>query len=78
LAEEDAAAAQTDWERHRVIIAAAVAAVAGKDAHITDIRRVAASNPWALQGRRLAVQNSHNLAERRGVPRFMPERGVNR
>ncbi len=70
--------AQPDWERHKVIIAATVAAVAGKDAHITEIRRAPAFSPWAIQGRRLAVQISHNLADRRGVPRFLPERGVNR
>ncbi len=75
---EDAGVVRVDWERHKVIIAAAVAAVAGKDAHITGIRRVSALNPWAQQSRRLAVQVSHNLANRRGAARFVPERGVNR
>jgi hypothetical protein len=66
------------WEQHRVIVAAAVAAVVGKNARITGIRPAPAINPWAAQSRRLAVQASQNLANRRGTLRALPERGVNR
>ncbi len=74
----DAGGGQPSWERHKVIIAAAVVAVVGKNARITGIRPAPAFNPWAAQSRRLAIQTSQNLANRRGASRVLPERGVNR
>lgn len=75
---DHAGGAQSRWELHKVIIAAAVAAAVGENARITGIRPAPVFNPWAAQSRRLAVQTSQNLANRRGAPRVLPERGVNR
>jgi hypothetical protein len=53
-------------ERHRILIAAAVAAVCGPAARVLSIKpsvRSAAASPsaWTRQGR-IAVQSSHSLA----------------
>ena len=51
------------WERHRVIIAAVVAAVAGNGARIRQVREIhgAASTAWTERGR-VELQSSHDLA----------------
>ena len=61
-------------EEHRVVIAAAVAAVLGRRARIRRIRAFdhKVSNRWARQGR-VVVQSSHNPQAERGWGR-MPAR----
>jgi len=61
-------------EHHRVVIAAAVAAVLGKQARVRRIRALdyKVSNRWARQGR-MVVHSSHNPALERGWGR-MPAR----
>jgi len=63
----DVAPDMAEWERHRVIIAAAVAAVAGSGARISRIREVPGPAPsaWTRQGR--AELQRHDLRDSLGV-----------
>jgi hypothetical protein len=64
-------------EHHRVVIAAAIAAVCGPRARVRQIRAINQnmSGKWALQGR-LVVQSSHNFPMQRTWGR-MPGRESN-
>lgn len=64
-----------EWERHKIVIAAAVAAIFGGGASIRAVRPVDSDNAWARQGR-LALQSSHNLAKQRAGGYVLPARGV--
>ena len=66
-----------DWERHKIVIAAAVAAVCGNGAVIRSVKPAqAASAAWVRQGW-LALQSSHDLKVRRAAGgRVLPVRGV--
>lgn len=59
------------WERHKLVIIAAVAAVAG-NADIREIRPVRTGTPWTRHGR-IAIQGSHDVTRQRGT-RGMPDR----
>ena len=62
--------ADLENEHHKVVIAAAVAAIYGAQARVRQIRAVhdPLSGAWARQGR-ISVQSSHNLgALRWGMP----------
>ena len=63
----------SEWQRHSVVIAAAVAAVAGQAAKVRQIHIVQAvqSAAWARQGR-VAIQSSHGVFP--FVGRFVPDR----
>jgi hypothetical protein len=62
-----------EFEHHRVVIAAAVAAIYGARGRVRQIRAVnyPVTSNWARQGRML-VQSSHNLDTRRWA---VPGRG---
>ena len=68
------------WERHKIVIAAAVAAAAGPCARILGIKpaRGPLKGSWTRQGRQNAIQMASGLANRRGSSRTLPDRGVNR
>jgi hypothetical protein len=61
-----------EWERHKIIIAAAVAAVAGAS-EIKAIRPVRDANTWTRQGR-MTIQGSHDVSRQRGISRSLPDR----
>ncbi len=61
-----------EWERHRIIIAAAVAAIVGKS-EIKEIRPVRNANTWIRHGR-ITIQGSHDVSRQRGISHKMPDR----
>lgn len=62
----------TEWERHRVIIAAAVAAMVGNGV-IKEIRPVRPAATWIRQGR-MTIQGSHDVSRQRGISHNLPDR----
>ncbi|HWR52205.1 MAG TPA: hypothetical protein VN428_13930 [Bryobacteraceae bacterium] len=61
-----------EWERHKVIITAAVAVIVG-NSEIKEIRPVRHANTWIRHGR-MTIQGSHDVSRQRGNPRNMPDR----
>ncbi len=63
-----------EWERHKLVIAAAVTAAVG-NAEIRSVRPVSRGMSWTRQGR-MTIQSSHDVSRQRGITRTLPDRGV--
>jgi hypothetical protein len=65
-------------EHHRILIAAAVAAVCGPDARVLGAVPVQTdADTWTRLGR-MAIHHSHSLAGRDGMAQFGPKHNLGR
>jgi hypothetical protein len=70
-----AAPVDVEFQRHKIVIAAAVAAVCGEGAVIRGIRRVTGPGSWTRHGRQ-NMQRTHDPDD--PLARSMPDRGGRR